>query len=215
MIGKIKMKPRVLGGKVKLAVVVCCLLFSVSLSYGGYSVVELEPPAAESETQTNSADRIEPHPIESTEVVGKEVEKVALREVIINLRGATEYETVEIFNRLLESMSLVSDIERLRMVIVPSRPGQCLATWKVMTVEQDTFTIESQLYGGIKKLDQEGNNDVLEGLHFSASEDDIEMVKKIKPTLATASALNFSLELVQDRRVRSSFDKELLYAGFD
>lgn len=151
-------------------------------------------------------------------VVKEKVKVPELRQVAVNLRGATEYETVEIFNKLLNSSPLLQNITRIRLIISPSRPGQCVASWIVMTLEEDTFYIESQLYGFLKNLNAEEGNDILSGLFFQASADDIEIAKKIIPISATLHDLNFGVKYVRApivRAPRENREEGLLYAGFD
>ncbi len=200
-----------------LAIFVGFMFFSVLPVFAGFNIVELEP-VAEDATLAPKGDVVGPKPILANAVQEEKatMSQHQLREVFITLRGATDYETVEIFNHIIEGSTLVENVERLRLVVVPTRPGQCLATWKILTRELDTFAIESQLYNKIKTFDLANSSDVLEGLFFKANVDDVEQVRRITPRLATASALHFALTPLQvEDYHQSREDGQLLYAGFD
>ena len=194
---------------VKLLTLGVVLLCWGAVAHGGYSVVELEPdpPAGDGVVA------------EETVLDGggqqAESEQVALRPVTINLRGAVNYETVEIFNRLLHNAASVSGVERIRMIITPSRPLRCLATWEVMTADEDTFLLEAQLYADIRKLDPNANNDVLRGMLFDVTAEDIEQVKTIRPVSASLTVIDFSVEQRWQPHRHRQDNAGLLYAGFD
>ncbi len=185
-----------------------------SFSYGGYSVVEMEPVVPTDEKVVEKQAIVEENADLAVVEPGNTTVQAAPRPVMINLRGATRYETVEIFNRLLHEVASISAIERIRMIITPTRPGRCVATWKVMTLEEDTFPLERQLYANIKKLDPAGNNDFLDGLLFDTSSDALEHAKTIKPVSATLENLDFVVEHRWQPH-HNGDDKGLLYAGFD
>ena len=196
-------------GVLRMMMLTIMLLCWESFAHAGYSVVEMEPVAPVDATV------VEEKTVLHDEGKNSNGDQLEPLQVTINLRGAVNYETVEIFNKLLHNVASITSVERIRMIVTPSRPGRCVATWEVRTFEKDTFLLESQLYANIKKLDYENSGDVLGGMFFNATVDDIEQVKNIKPVSASLTVLNFTIEQVWQPRVYREDNSGLLYAGFD
>jgi hypothetical protein len=139
--------------------------------------------------------------------------------ITLTLSGATNYESVEIFHKLLKSVSSIDKLERKVFYITPSRPQSSRSTWKITTTDKDPFTIETELYGLIKNLNPMVANDSLIGLPFTPTDDDIHAVKNIKPYSATASTLTFTSGTIIPRRQTAHYSSDdyspHLYQGFD
>ncbi len=183
------------GRVTSLSLLVLCLsIFLVCMAHAGYIIEELEPEVQEKQsitTQHSDLETTENMEIDTPQESIDIVEDANIHKIQLRLDGATNYRTVEIFNQLIKSISIVSNIERTRMVIVPGNPSRCITHWQMDTNEQDTFTIESQLYARIKNLPVEGKGKHLQDLSFIPNEDDIEQVKKIVPYSATLENLHF------------------------
>lgn len=139
--------------------------------------------------------------------------------ITLTLTGATSYESVEIFHKLLNSVSSVDELERRVLYITPGRPQSSRATWKITTTDKDPFAIESELYELIKELDPLAINDSLSGLPFTPTPEEILEVKSIKPYSATAGTVTFTTGTVipnhQTAHYYSDDYAPHLYQGFD
>ena len=139
--------------------------------------------------------------------------------ITLTLSGATSYESVEIFHKLLSSIYSIDKLERKIIYLVPDRPQSSRSTWKITTTDQDPFAIESELYGLIKNLDPAITNDSLTGLPFTPTAGDIQEVKSIKPYSATVNTLTFTTGTIIPRSQTAHYYSDdyspLLYQGFD
>lgn len=157
----------------------------------------------------------------SYQVMPERISRTAVMENIITLTlsGATNYESVEIFHKLLNSLSSIDKLERKIIYLAPGRPQSSRSTWKITTTDQDPFAIESELYGLIKNLDPAIANDSLTGLSFTPTAGDIQEVKSIKPYSATVNTLTFTTGTIIPRSQTAHYYSDdyspLLYQGFD
>ncbi len=183
------------GRATSLSLLVLCLsIFLVCMAHAGYIIEELDQEIQDKQSETTQHSDLETTEYmenNTTEEPIAVAEDTNIHKIQLRLDGATSYRTVEIFNQLIKSIPLVSNIERTRMVIVPGNSSRSITHWQMDTNEQDTFNIESQLYTHIKGLPLEGKGAHLQDLSFTPNEDDIEQVKKIIPYSATLENLHF------------------------
>lgn len=102
--------------------------------------------------------------------------KSQLSEKVINvhLNGATEYELVEVFGKVLNSSQGVFEAKRYGSRIVPDNPRACFATWRVRIHEPDLSRLQTNIIKAIRDTRVE-----------------VEMLKRIRPGNITEGEIQF------------------------
>jgi len=99
----------------------------------------------------------------------------------VRLSGVTSYEVTEMFNSLLEKASGVKEAKRFRQRLEPDSPMECLVIWQVEIDGTDLFDLESGLYNMARKAAKEQRAEAFASLAFTPSEEDFELLGKIRP----------------------------------
>lgn len=112
--------------------------------------------------------------------LGEAVEASAAKKEI-QLLGATEFGTVQLFQYLLTRVEGVETVEPLGMRITPEEPQACRAAWQVAADTREPAEIVRQLVAIIKELDPDKQNTVLYEAPFVVAEQDVELLKRAEP----------------------------------
>ncbi len=70
--------------------------------------------------------------------------------VMVRLIGATDYELVDVFGKVLNKAQGVSEAKRHGSRIVPDNPRSCFAVWKVRIHEPDLSRVQSSIIQAIR-----------------------------------------------------------------
>ncbi len=162
---------------------------------GSYEIEELSSVAVGA-PQPAIGDAVEPTVLVTS---GQEGEKSVLQHVEIRLYGVTEYAQVEIFNQLVQDNPHLLHVVREKTTITPGNPDRCVAIWTADTREVDTFAIEIAITDAIDKLSVENSGTL--AVPVPVGEENIEMMKKIRPYSATAKTLNFVLSRIPEKNI--------------
>jgi len=80
----------------------------------------------------------------------------------VRLNGATEYELVEAFGKVLNNSQGVLEAKRHGSRIVPDNPRACFATWQARIHEPDPSRLQANIIKAIR--DTRGEADLLKGI---------------------------------------------------
>ncbi len=113
--------------------------------------------------------------------------------VAVHLIGATEYGAVQVFQHLLEHIISVETVQPVGLHLEPDNPAACRARWQVETDGRPAGVVVEQLLAIIKKLDPAETNQVLYELPFSATAEELALIKQLEPVLIQDDLLYFSI----------------------
>ncbi len=118
-------------------------------------------------------------------------EKLENNPADVHLYGIGKFEAVQLFGFLLAEVPGISELSQTEMRLKPGDPDACHASWSVRIKNGDIDYLQSQLYNMIKDLDPDRQNDTLKEVPFSVMEEDMTLLKQVKPVLASAGYLAF------------------------
>ncbi len=101
----------------------------------------------------------------------------------IQLRGATEFGTVQLFQYLLGKTGQAGRVTATGLHLEPDSPHACRARWQVEVENVEANDLVQQLVAIIKELDPSGQNEVLYESPFIVTEGDLTLVKRAEPVV--------------------------------
>lgn len=117
----------------------------------------------------------------------------------VQLLGATEFGTVQLFQYLLRQTEQVVAVEPSGMHLEPGNPEACRAVWQVAAKKSEPVEVVRQLVAIIKELDPVAQNEVLYSSPFVVAENDLKQVKQAEPLEIGADSAVFVIAGVQER----------------
>jgi hypothetical protein len=105
----------------------------------------------------------------------------------VRLNGATEYELVEVFGRVLNNVQGVLEAKRHGSRIVPDNPHACFAVWQVRIQDSDPARVQANIIKMIQEIRNAGGKDVMN--RYSGTE--VDLLKAIRPGPMTAGEIQF------------------------
>jgi len=94
--------------------------------------------------------------------------------ISVRLNGATEYELVEVFGKILNKSQGVIGAKRYGSRIVPDNPSACFAIWRVRIQDPDPSRLQSKIIQTIRDSGVE-----------------VDMLKRIRPGNIIAGEIQF------------------------
>ena len=136
-------------------------------------------------------------------VVQRETE--ALGSLInVRLEGATEYELVEVFGKVLHTVRGVTEASIYRTTVEPGNPQASLALWRARIEDTTTFRLQSNVMTMLKSICEAGGELVLRGVNFRYSPAEVDLLKGVFPYDVTSREVAFRVdrERVRDQEMR-------------
>ena len=131
-------------------------------------------------------------------VVQRETE--ALGSLInVRLEGATQYELVEVFGKVLHTVRGVTEASTYRITVVPGNPQASLALWRARIEDTTTFRLQSNVMTMLKSICEAGGELVLRGVDYRYTPAEVDLLKGVFPYDVTSREFVF---LVDRERVR-------------
>lgn len=125
---------------------------------------------------------------------------------LINLRleGATEYELVEVFGKVLHTVRGVTEAKIYRTKIEPGNPQASLALWRVRIEDTTTFRLQSNVMTMLKSICDAGGELVLKGVAYRYTPAEVDRLKGVFAYDVTSRELAFRVdrERVRDLEMR-------------
>jgi len=128
--------------------------------------------------------------------------------ITIRLDGATEYELVEVFGKVVKTARGVEYAKNFGQRIVADNPQACFVTWRATINETDPFVLQANIVKMLNDISDNGGEIVLKDVPYRYTAAEVDMLKGIRPGDATSREIQFVLdrELVKDRDMSQSHD---------
>ena len=119
----------------------------------------------------------------------------ALRSLInVRLEGATEYELVEVFGKVLHTVRGVTEAKVDRIKIEPGNPQASLALWRVRIEDTTTFRLQSNVMTMLKRICEAGGELVLNGVAYRYTPAEVDRLKGVFAYDVTSRELAFRVD---------------------
>ena len=126
-------------------------------------------------------------------VVQREAE--ALGSLInVRLEGATEYELVEVFGKVLHTVRGVTEAKVYRTSIEPGNPQASLALWRVRIEDTTTFRLQSNVMTMLERICEAGGELVLGGVAYRYTPAEVDRLKGVFAYDVTSRELAFRVD---------------------
>lgn len=132
--------------------------------------------------------------------------------VTVRLDGATEYELVEVFGKVVKTARGVLMARNYGQRIVPDNPQASFVTWRA-TVDGDTdgFVLQANIIKMLNDVSDSGGTVMMKGVPYRYTAAEVDLLKGIRPADATSLSIQFLLdrELARDREMAGRHDPYL------
>ena len=126
----------------------------------------------------------------------------------ISLDGVTEYETAEVFGKVINTVRGVVATKRLRSKIVPDNPQQSRIIWQVTIKGTDSFRLESNVIKMINDVLDAGGEIRMKGVSYRYTAAEMDLLKGIRSGDSSSQEIHFVVdrELARDREFSDRHD---------
>ncbi len=179
-------------------------------SGGGRTVLpsNTAPVAAAPAMTQAAAVTVTPHPATSTG--GALARNIKKHESLITVRldGATDYEVVEAFGKVVNTVTGVIAAKRYSSRIVPDNPQASYVNWRLTIEGTDPFRLQSNIQKMLHDISDSGGTVQIKGVPYRYTAAEIDLLKGIRPGDATSRELQFVMdrELVRDSEMAGRHD---------
>ena len=112
----------------------------------------------------------------------------------VRLEGATEYELVEVFGKVLHTVRGVTEAKVYRTKIEPGNPQASLALWRVRIEHTTTFRLQSNVMTMLKRICEAGGGLVLGGVAYRYTPAEVDRLKGVFAYDVTSRELAFRVD---------------------
>jgi len=126
----------------------------------------------------------------------------------IRLDGATEYELVEIFGKVLYTVNGVVQGKQVSQNILPDTPQAFTSHWEVEIHNTDTFRLQANIMRMINDLLDAGGKAVINGVPYLYSPSEVKLLMGIRSGSVTPRYVQFIIdrERARDREIAGRHD---------
>ena len=125
---------------------------------------------------------------------------------LINIRldGATNYETVEAFGKILNTVRGVVEAKLYRLRIEPNNPQASTSIWRVRIQGTEPFRLQANIIKMVQDLVKAQGRITLKGVPYRYTPAEIEWFKGLRPGDCSSREIQFVIdrELMRDREFR-------------
>jgi len=135
----------------------------------------------------------------------------------IRLDGATNYETTEVFGKVVNTASGVVEAKRFGSRLVPDNPQASYIIWRVRIDNTDPFRLQSNIMKMINDILDNGGEITLKGVPYRYSAAEVDMLMGIRSGDATSRQIQFVVdrERARDKRFEGRHDPYKAREGFE
>ncbi|BBO86029.1 hypothetical protein [Desulfosarcina ovata] len=131
-------------------------------------------------------------------------------ENLINVRldGATEYETTEVFGKVINTVTGVVEAKRFGSRIIPDNPQACYVNWRARIEDTDPFRLQTNMMKMIHDILDRGGEVMLNGVPYRYTAAEVDLLKGIRPGDATSREVQFVIdrERLRDKEFEERHD---------
>ena len=128
----------------------------------------------------------------------------------IRLDGATEYELVEAFGKVIFTVNGVVQGKQISQRIVPDTPQACTSHWEIEIHNTDPFRVQANTMRMINDILDAGGEVVINGVPYRYSSSEVKLLMGIRPGDATSRSVQFVIdrERARDREFAGRHDPD-------
>jgi len=128
----------------------------------------------------------------------------------IRLDGATEYELVEIFGKVLYTVNGVVQGKQISQRIIPDTPQACTSHWEVEIHNTDPFRLQANTMRMINDILDAGGEIILNGVPYRYTSSEVKLLMGVRPGDATSRSVQFVIdrERARDREFAGRYDPD-------
>jgi hypothetical protein len=128
--------------------------------------------------------------------------------VEIRLEGATEYTLSEIFGKVINTATGVTEAKRYASQIIPENPQASYVVWRVRIEGTDPFRLQANIIKMAHEILDAGGELYLKGVPYRYTADEVDLLKGIRPGDATDRRVQFVIdrELARDKELQGRHD---------
>jgi hypothetical protein len=144
-------------------------------------------------------------------VLAKNIEN---QEKYVNIRldKANEYEIVEVFGKVVNTVRGVKHAKRFNQRIVPDNPQACVTEWEVEidTSATDPFRLQANIMKMVNDILDAGGTIRINGVPYRYTPSEMKLMMGIMPGTATSRSIQFVIdrERMRDREFSGRHDPE-------
>ena len=128
--------------------------------------------------------------------------------ISIRIDGATEYEALEALQKILNTVTGVTEAKRYSTSLQPDNPSASYAVWRIRIEDTDPFRVQANIMTMINKVLDAGGDLVLKGVHYRYSAAEVNMLMGVRPGSTTSREIQFVFdrERMRDREMQGLHD---------
>jgi hypothetical protein len=128
----------------------------------------------------------------------------------IRLSGSTEYELNEIFGKVINTATGVTEAKRYSSSLIPDNPQACFAVWRVRIEDTDPFRLQANVMRMIDQILNAGGELTLRGVPYRYTPAEVDLLKGLRPGEATTREVQFVVdrERARDREFSGRHDPQ-------
>ena len=130
------------------------------------------------------------------------------RLIDVRLEGATRYELVEVFGKVINTARGVVEATAYGMVIQPGNPPASFANWRVRIQNTEITRLSTNVQNMFKKIYQSGGQIVINGVKYVYTPAEVDLLKAIRPGNSSPRSVVFVVD--RDRAQEIEFS-----SGYD
>ena len=131
-------------------------------------------------------------------------------ENLINVRldGATEYEIAEVFGKVINTVTGVTEAKRYSSSLIPDNPQACFVIWRVRIEDTEPFRLQANVMKMIDDISDAGGEITLKGVPYRYTAAEIDLLKGLRPGDSTTRSIQFVVdrERARDREFSGRHD---------
>ncbi len=126
--------------------------------------------------------------------------------ISIRLDGAPNYEVVEAFGKILNTVRGVVEAKLYRLRIEPDNPQASTSIWRVRIQGTEPFRLQANIIKMVQDLLKAGGRITIKGVPYRYTPEEIEWFKGLRPGDCSSREIQFVIdrELMRDREFRGS-----------
>lgn len=133
----------------------------------------------------------------SSDAAGILSERISEQQQYINIRldGATEYELIEIFGKVINTAKGVTQAKMYSSNIVPDNPQACHSEWEVEIKDTEPFRLQSNIMKMVKDIVAADGSITLKGVPYRYTKAEVQLLRGLR----TGSVSSREIQFVIDR----------------